>query len=177
MMFQDRTDPSTLVRVAIAYPSKPTSNPNSAHCPSSRNFGSAGHDPMGVLKVFSTTFTKPASSMPFLITSKILNVRPVISPASEKSCTSSYCLADGTRSSSMGSSNEVAGNNGPSQHVPLKIGALHYLVPRCRHPTLYLLIFRHAQYILPVSDDCKMSEILLFQHLVKGNHSLVCFLE
>lgn len=85
MIFQGRTHPITLVNVAIAYPSRPTSNPNKTHRPNSRNFGSAGHSPMGVLKIFSTTFIKPASSMPFLIMSKVLNVWPVISPASVKS--------------------------------------------------------------------------------------------
>jgi hypothetical protein len=76
----------TLVKVAIAYPSSPISNPSKAQRPNSRNFGSAAHPPIGVLITVSVTFSNPEAAIMGFIDSDIWKVQPVRLPACSKSC-------------------------------------------------------------------------------------------
>lgn len=88
--YERRHTPIDLVSIARAYPSSPISNDKRVHLPSSLNLASAGHVPIGSLKIFSVILVKPAASISFLMVSAMLKGWPVISPASLKS----YCTLE-----------------------------------------------------------------------------------
>lgn len=75
----------TFVRSWMENPSNPTSNCNKFHFPSSRNFGSLGHSPNGVLYVFSRRLMNPAWVIFELIVGDRSIDCPVRSPAALKS--------------------------------------------------------------------------------------------